>query len=126
MKMRLSPHFTESEFECHGDACCGHASVVHPYLVLALEQLRDLVKRPVNITCGFRCRRHNLEVKGAATDSLHCRGLAADLWVQGITPAQLALLAEGVQAFRHGGIGLYTSWVHVDIGEVRRWKGEGV
>jgi uncharacterized protein YcbK (DUF882 family) len=120
--MRLSEHFTDAEFECHGDACCGHTSVVHPYLVLALEQLRDAVRRPINVSCGFRCRRHNAEVHGAATDSLHCRGLAADIWVAGCTPADLALLAEGVEMFRHGGIGLYRSWVHVDIGEKRRWK----
>lgn len=121
--MRLSEHFTSAEFECHGDTCCNHTSVTHPYLVLALEQLREAVGRAINVSCGFRCKRHNAEVHGSATDSPHCTGDAADIWVQGLTPADLALLAEGVHAFRHGGIGLYWSWVHVDIGPQRRWKG---
>jgi len=121
--MDLSAHFTSAEFECHGIDCCGHTAVVHPWLILGLEQLRTDIGKPLYISCGFRCRKHNAETKNAVRESWHSQGMAADIFVRGMDSDAVAARAEYVTAFRHGGIGLYTSFVHLDIGPMRRWKG---
>jgi uncharacterized protein YcbK (DUF882 family) len=42
----------------------------------------------------------------------------------GISPGQLADLAEGIDLFREGGIGIYPSWVHLDVRKngKARWR----
>jgi uncharacterized protein YcbK (DUF882 family) len=39
-----------------------------------------MLGRPMVLTSGYRCRKHNAAVGGAA-NSLHCLGLAADILV---------------------------------------------
>jgi uncharacterized protein YcbK (DUF882 family) len=95
---------------------------VHPELVRKLEGLRNAVGAPVYITSGYRCARYN-KVVGGAENSYHLFGMAADIWVKGISPEQLAELAE-----RTGfdGIGIYPDqgFVHVDVRGYRaRWSG---
>jgi zinc D-Ala-D-Ala carboxypeptidase len=113
----LSPHFTETEFVCHGLDCCDGTVVVHPFLLLALERLRADIGKPITVQSGFRCRRHNMDV-GGNLDSYHCRGMAADISVRGVRPDMLASTAARIPAF--GGIITYQWGVHVDIGPKRR------
>ncbi len=61
----LSKNFNRSEFACKGKNCCGHSAAVHPDLVDALQALRDHIGKPLSITSGFRCNRHNKAVGGA-------------------------------------------------------------
>ena len=71
----ISPNFRLSEFECR---CCG-AVQISLRLVEMLESLRAAAGgRPLIITSGYRCSRHNRAVGGSGT-SLHMRGLAADV-----------------------------------------------
>lgn len=119
---RLSEHFDEKEFLCR---CCGAGKgLIHPHLVIGLEMLRDLVKRPITVTCGYRCPKHNAEV-GGVPNSYHVQGYAADIYVTGLSPYELAGQAARVPLFFNGGIGIYPerSFVHVDIGKKRRWMG---
>lgn len=113
----LTPNFTWAEFACR----CGQCKADFPpsvkkqllRLAPALQALRNAVG-PVRITSGYRCPAHNTAVGGAKA-SQHVLGLAADIVSRAHTPAQLAAAAEAIPAFKAGGIGLYPSWVHVDV-----------
>lgn len=115
----LSRNFSKSEFACR---CCGRAEI-DERLVDALQELRDLAGVPVRVTSGYRCPDHNRAV-GGAKQSRHLLGHAADIVINGLSVAGMYELAEQVDAFRKGGIGVYPErgFIHVDIREGRtRW-----
>lgn len=72
----VSPHFRLLEFQCR---CCGCVKL-HPELLVKLEDLRGAWGSPLLLTSGFRCAKHNKDVKGAE-GSLHLMGQAADVAV---------------------------------------------
>ena len=121
----LRPHFRRREFACKGgDNCCGGAAPVDDRLVTGLQILRSIVNRPITITSGFRCVKHNASI-GGSERSQHTLGKAADIRCAGFTSEELAEAAERVDEFRDGGIGIYQSFVHVDVrtdGQAR-WRG---
>lgn len=122
MSKRLSTNFTLDEFLCR---CCGNGEgLIHPNLVIGLQMLRDLVKRPIIINSAYRCPKHNAEI-GGVPNSYHTQGMAADIYVIGLTPYELAGQAARVPMFLNGGIGIYPKrgFVHVDVGHKRRWMG---
>ncbi len=115
----LSENFSRSEFGCR---CCGEAEVDHN-LILALQEVRDLAEAPVVVISGYRCPKHNAAVSGAKR-SQHMLGTAADIKIKGLTPFQTFRLAEKIEAFKSGGMGLYPQhgFVHVDVrGRKARW-----
>jgi len=91
-----------------------------------LQVLRNIVKKPINITSGYRSPKHNANV-GGESDSQHLLGKAADIQIEGMSPKQIytiieKLITEG--KISQGGLGLYTSkgFVHYDIrGTAARW-----
>jgi uncharacterized protein YcbK (DUF882 family) len=89
-------------------------------LIYALQTLRDLVGEPIRIVSGYRCLRHNTNV-GGAKRSYHMKGMAADIVIAKLTIPEMRDAVEQIDAFKHGGIGCYRSWIHVDIGPERRW-----
>ena len=120
MSHKLSTNFTLEEFLCR---CCGKGDgLIHPNLVIGLQMLRDLVKRPVVISCAYRCPKHNKAV-GGHSQSWHLQGIAADIYVLGFTPQELGGVAARVPLFFNGGIGVYPprGFIHVDVGPKRRW-----
>jgi uncharacterized protein YcbK (DUF882 family) len=111
----LSKNFSRWEFACHGDHCCDHSAPVHPALVAGLQSLRETIERPLTISSGFRCRKHNRAIHGSK-DSQHCLGMAADIEVpESLTADELAQIAQLIPAFYRGGIGTYATWIHVDV-----------
>ncbi len=122
----LSRNFSRSEFACKGTNCCGHSAPIQPELISALQALRDQLNLPLSITSGFRCNRHNEFVGGAAL-SFHTLGMAADVACpNGLTAEDLAQAAETIPAFQQGGIGIYPSWVHLDVRTTgkARWRND--
>ncbi|WP_028315171.1 YcbK family protein [Desulfatibacillum aliphaticivorans] len=122
----LSKNFSRSEFACKGTNCCGHSAPIQPELISALQALRDQVSLPLSITSGFRCNHHNESVGGAA-QSFHTLGMAADVdCSDGLTAEDLARAAETIPAFQQGGIGIYPSWVHLDVRTTgkARWRND--
>ena len=107
---KLSANFKIREFDCKGAGCCSQTKV-DGKLVEYLQQIRDKFQKPVYIQSGYRCPTHNAKVENAASKSKHMDGLAADIAVEGVTPLEVAQLAEviGVK-----GIGLYDDFVHID------------
>lgn len=112
-------NFKRSEFAC---PCCGE-NKTKDELIIALQELRDYLGYPIIITSGYRCKKHNAKV-GGVSNSQHMQGIAADIVVDGLTTSELSRAANEIKAFRNGGIGTYSTWVHVDIRKKRaRWRG---
>lgn len=117
----ISASFTRTDFSC---PCCGVLEL-DAGLLVGLEILVKLVgPGRLKIRSGFRCRKHNATIKGAAPGSQHIFGRAADVRAVGISQARLFNLAETIWCFREGGMSKnYRSGiVHVDVRGVRaRW-----
>lgn len=106
--------FRVAEFACKDGT---DRIVIHPQLVQLLDAIRDKVGAPVKINSGYRTRTYNTKIGGAAK-SQHVLGMAADIVVAGKTPKEIAAIAAELKA---GGIGIYPTFTHVDVGPVRRW-----
>lgn len=117
-------HFKFKEYDCPCDYANCNVTIVDGELLEKVENLRSRIGRPIIITGGFRCAKHqeDLREKGFETAegrSSHEDGKAADLYCASINGAELALAAEKV-GFRN--IGTAETWIHADVREgERRW-----
>lgn len=113
------PNFSPKEFRC---PCCGRLTI-DSRILDNLQHLRTELGRPITVTSGYRCWRHNRTV-GGGSNSLHLQGLAVDLHIEGYTPDALAHLLLPGTPHPWCGLGTYPSrgHVHVDFGPPdRRW-----
>lgn len=80
------------------------------------------INTPILLTSAFRHLVTNLMTEGAARDSWHVQGGAADIVVQGVSPAALAKFGLWLSG---GGVGIYQSrgFIHLDRGRLRTWRG---
>lgn len=95
-----------------------------PSLVQALEDIRARAGLPLYVTSGYRPPDYNREV-GGVSNSTHIDGLAADIYCDGLSTAQLYDICEQVIGPR-GGVGYYpkSGFIHVDLrGYEARWSG---
>lgn len=78
------------------------------------------VRSPLIITSGFRTRKTNNNIEGAARNSLHMRGKAADIRSPDIDGLMLSRMGVILQM---GGVGFYPAqnFTHIDSGATRRW-----
>lgn len=103
------------------------AHVIDPNLLDVLFLIQTWLKhegRPseIQILSGYRTPAHNFRLEGAAKQSLHMQGKAADIYIEGLSTQVLALMSRYVGA---GGVGVYLdkNFIHVDTGSVRQWRG---
>ncbi len=75
---------------------------------------------PIVLHSGYRTIGTNKATEGAALNSRHVVGQAADISVPGVTPVKLAGMAS---LLGQGGTGFYVGrgFVHVDTGSERVW-----
>lgn len=79
---------------------------------------------PYMMLSGYRSPETNAMLRsrsrGVARNSLHMKGQAADLRLQGRSVSQMAAAAASCNA---GGVGKYSrsNFVHMDCGQVRMW-----
>ncbi len=109
-KTQLTKHFNISEFHCKGTACNCKETLHDPALSNFLQQIRDHFGKPIHITSGYRCAKHNAAV-GGASGSRHTKGQAADFYIDDVEPVEIAAFAEQIGVL---GIGLYDNFVHID------------
>lgn len=81
---------------------------------------RSGVRAPLEIHSGYRTRKTNQKLEGAALSSRHLVGKAADVTVPGVKNVRLAGMAS---VLGRGGTGLYPgrNFVHIDTGDERIW-----
>ncbi len=116
-------HFAPEEFLCHCAGLCDHEDLISRKLVAGLDRLRDVIGVAMVVTNGVRCVEHNKAVGGAAK-SQHLTGMAADILIpRGFTAQTFAdSAARIIPDFADGGIGLYNTFVHLDVrGHRARW-----
>ena len=125
VSIQLSANFRSTEFDCHGVGCCNE-TLVDMQLVEYLQKIRDHFGKPIIISSGYRCERHNRSV-GGATASKHKAGMAADIMIAGVSPSEVAKYAESIGV---KGIGLYETakdgyFVHIDTRVTKSfWYGQ--
>ena len=112
---QLSTHFQLHEFACIDGS---KPVFLSQALVDILEAIRVHFGRPVKVTSGYRTVSYNAGLKNSSKKSQHCNGLAADIKVKGHTPKEVydyacSLLGD------HGGVGIYNTFVHVDVRAVK-------
>ena len=80
------------------------------------------ISKPIILNSGYRSPKTNKKIEGAARNSQHLSGKAADIVIPDVPTDYLAKLALYLQG---GGVGFYPSkgFVHVDSGNLRVWKG---
>lgn len=116
---QLSANFRVREFRCRDGS---DPIFVDDALVSILQKIREHFGKPLTITSGYRTPGHNKACGGAAY-SQHLYGRAADFKIAGVGPDTVAAYAETLLP-HSGGIGLYPSFVHLDVSTAkRRWKG---
>lgn len=114
---KLAPNFRVREFKCQDGS---DTILISAELVELLQSIRDHFGKAVNINSAYRTKSHNTAV-GGSPKSQHMLGSAADIWISGVTPLEIAQYAEYLQP-KSGGIGVYGSFVHVDVRTSRsRW-----
>ena len=103
-------HFINDEFRCK---CCEELPVggMSTKLLDLLDDLRDKVGKSVFVSSGYRCPSHNAS-SGGVKGSYHTLGMASDIFVIGLLPIELAKICVDVG---FTGIGVYDTFVHVDV-----------
>jgi uncharacterized protein YcbK (DUF882 family) len=80
--------------------------------------------KPLLLLSGYRSPQTNQELiaegHGAAENSMHIVGKAADVHIEGVN---LRYLSRAAMSFHAGGVGTYwrNNFIHVDTGRIRFW-----
>lgn len=116
---KVSENFKVKEFACK-DA--SDTVFINDELVELLQKIRNHFGKAVHITSAYRTDAYNKKV-GGANYSQHLYGNAADIWITGVPPKEIYDYVDSEYPFGLG-LGLYDSFVHVDIRwKKSRWKG---
>ena len=114
---RITEHFKLKEFACKNS----EAVIVSEKLCYVLEAIRAYFGKPVVVTSGYRTPEYNAKVGGAAK-SRHMLGIAADIQIAGVKPSDVAAYARTIMP-TYGGIGIYSTFTHIDIrSDIANWK----
>lgn len=104
----VSPHFKVKEFKCKDGS--DKILVDVEFVQNKLESIRSFFNKPVNINSAYRSPSYNQKV-GGATNSYHMKGMAFDIVIKDVTPAEIA---KAAYALGVNGVIQYNTFVHVD------------
>jgi uncharacterized protein YcbK (DUF882 family) len=109
--IQISKNFKMSEFECtHPDH---RHTRIDEELLDKLQQLRDRLEVPLIINSAYRCPERNKQVDGAEY-SQHLYGKAVDISLHTI-PLQIEEIKRIAKQIGFRGIGLYNTFIHLDV-----------
>ena len=117
IEYNVSEHFGYDEFIC---GCCERLKLTDRFYrhIELLEKIRRDYNAPILINSGYRCSAHN-QVVGGVTQSQHLifatdiaprMGEDEDMYL-----GNLIELEERAQAGGFKGIGLYNTFIHIDL-----------
>lgn len=120
--MQLTEHFTLEELTVSESAArqgldntpTGEALENLKRLAEFLEDVRELLTKPIKINSAYRAPAVNAAVGGSKT-SQHCLGCAADIRVSGMTPDEVVRAITASDLDYDQCIREFDSWTHVSI-----------
>lgn len=109
------PNFTWAELQSKD----GGGLLLDTFALDRLQALRNRIGGPIIVTSAYRSFVHNRRI-GSTDTSLHPQGRAFDIR----SPVRsLDQLAADAVIVGFTGIGMYGTFVHVDDGPRREWRG---
>lgn len=114
---KVSEHFKAKEFQCKDKT---EGLLIATELIETLEKIRNHFNEPVVINSGYRTPAWNTKVNGAL-NSYHCKGMAADIKVNGHSSGEVAKYADSIM--EQGGVIRYKNFTHIDVREEKFRKG---
>src|SRR3990172_452364 len=116
MPEQKNPRYQEDKLGC---SCGCGGKGISPGLVALLELVYERFGKYIHINSGYRCAKHNKEV-GGEPNSYHMKGLAADIWIEGVSPDIVWGFCN--EHIDKGGGGGDNSFTHIDArGYKARW-----
>lgn len=108
-------NFSPRELACKGTG----RLLLDETAVSKLQELRDLLDKPLIVVSAYRSPEHNKKVGGAKA-SYHMQGCAFDISMTNHNPQEFEIAARKV-GFR--GFGYYpkSGFMHIDLGPERSW-----
>ena len=123
---QLTKNFTLKEFHSHDGSDMPYDVYVNvKKLATELQKVRDMVGVPLTINSGYRSPALNARTENAASNSLHMRGMAADISSKKEKASDIystihQMISQG--SITEGGLGSYNTFTHYDIrGTKARW-----
>lgn len=116
--LQLTDCFKLHEFQCKNKA---RVVLVCTDLVNMLTDARHYFNKPLHINSAYRTPEYNASVKDSSPNSKHMLGIAADIWVEGVTMQELYDFFD--KRYPNSlGLGIYNTFVHLDTRRVKaRW-----
>lgn len=129
-----SPHLTWAELSCK-DGTTYPEKFVEDGRVFRVAQMFEAIRllcgeKPITVLSAYRTPEHNRKI-GGARNSQHVQGRALDLKPpKGMSVEHFySVIRSGAEAMGIGGMGLYNTFVHVDIRPSAKlvvWSGNGI
>lgn len=105
--MYSTKNFSAEELTCK---CCGEYGMDRK-VVDRLQELRNIVNRPLKITSAYRCKNHPAESKKSKPGT-HNQGIAVDIYVANGAERHEIMTTGLLLGAR--GIGIAKTFVHLD------------
>lgn len=108
-------HFKRSEFacKCGGKYCNGYPVEISHTLIRVAERAREHFGKPVIVSSGIRCNRHNSFV-GGVSNSRHKLGKAMDFHVQDMSASAVLAWVKKQPEIRYT-YAIDGYYVHMDV-----------
>lgn len=108
-------YFKRSEFKCKcgGKYCNGYPVEMQEAVVKAADKVRAHFGKPVVVSSGIRCTRHNAAVDGVS-NSRHLQGKAIDFSVSGFSASMVLAYVQSLPEIRYA-YAINSNYVHMDI-----------
>lgn len=108
-------YFKKNEFacKCGGRYCKGYPAEMNKQVVKAADKVRSHFGKPMTVSSGLRCAKHNANV-GGVSNSRHKLGKAMDFCVAGKTSSQVLAYVKELPEIRYA-YKIDNSYVHMDV-----------
>lgn len=108
-------YFKKSEFKCKcgGKHCNGYPVEPNEKLVKVADRTREHFGKPITVSSGVRCTKHNEKVGGVA-NSRHRYGKAMDFCVSGMPSSIVLAYVQSQKEIRYA-YAIDSNYVHMDV-----------